>query len=842
MLALATVRARWASFVGSFLALALGVAVLSSTMLVLVAAEPKVPRRYAGAEVLVRAGAVGADEEPFPEYLPWTLPDAEALAERLAALPGVTAAVPDLSFYAQLVADGRPSGAPSEGQHNGHSWSSATLAPYRIVAGRAPDGDADVALDHDLGHRPGDRVTLLTGAGPVSLTVTGTVDGPGFYLSDPAARRLASGVTVIGLRLAPDAEIATVVAAARKTVAAGAGSGTGAGSDLGVDVYAGTGRTALEPAFEGRIRWIGAQLLIAMAGLAGFVSVFVVASTFAFGIAQRRRELGLLRAVGATPGQVRRMVYAEAVVVGLLAGASGALLGAVLGPTLGHLMVAGGLEPVGFSVPVSPVVLLGTVALGLAVALLGVWSASRRAGRVRPLEALREAVIEKRPMTVPRWIFGGLCTAAGLGMVAATPTMEAHELINSSLYAAMSLILGFFLLAPVIIPPMLRAASWPLRRSRGATVMLVREGSLIGVRRVASTAAPVLLTVGFTVLIVGMLETQLCGYGTRAAARVPAAETVVTPHGVPGLSDAVMASVAGAGGVAASALPTRVFLTTGNAGVPAAAIEAVEASGVDATSLATASMTARGGSLDAIAAPDSLVAGVRLAERLGWQPGSAVEVIFADGSEGTLRVVALVADGELPAPVLLNRDTARLHDPSALLTEVYAVGTDPTAVSAGLGGLGGRASTPAEYALIADQEESDLVRIFVLVLLGLSVGYTGIAIANTLLMATAGRRRDWAVLRLSGATPGQVVRVVAVEAMLTVAIGALLGGAVALVALVGLRNGLAEVLGVPVELVVPWAPVLAVIAACFALGLAASVLPARLAVAGPPGAASVDRE
>ncbi|MEV0733207.1 FtsX-like permease family protein [Polymorphospora sp. NPDC050346] len=817
--ALATVRARWATFLGSFVALGLGVAVLVSTLLVLVAAQPKVPDRYAGAQVLVRAAPAGADPEAFPEFLPWSRADAGPLAGRLAALPGVESAVPDLSFYAQLVRDGRPVGAPGEGQHNGHAWSTAALAPYPIVAGRAPAADGEVALDRDLGYTPGERVTLLTGAGPLPLTVTGTVDGPGFHVADPTADRLAGGVTVIGLRLSPGADPDAVAAAARDVVGDRA------------DVYAGAGRTALEPEFEGRTRWIGAQLLIAMASLAGFVTIFVVASTFAFGIAQRRRELGLLRAVGATPGQVRRIIYGEAVVVGLLAAGGGAVLGAVFGPILGDLMVEAGLQPAGFTVPPDPLVLLGAVALGLTVALLGVWSASRRAGRVRPLEALREAAVDRRPMTPARWIFGVLGTAGGLAVIAGAPALDPELLVNLMIYAAMSLIVGLFLLAPVIIPPVVRLVTRP---ARGATGELVREGALVAVRRVASTAAPVLVTVGFAVLITGLFEIQSHAFGTQRAERVPA-DVVVSPDGVPGLSDAVAAAVAAGGGTSAAELPTRIFVTG-----PAGEAWPVEASGVEPAALAAASVSVSSGSLDDLSAPDALVTTVGTAHRHGWQLGGTAPVVLADGETATLRVVALADDHALPAPVLINRDTARTHDPSALTPVLYAAGITPD--RAGVEGLGGLAATPAEYAHRADAEEDRLVRIFLLVLLALSVGYTGIAIANTLLMATTARRRDFAVLRLTGATPGQVARTVAVETTLTVTIGAVLGGLVAFAALVGLRNGYTELLGSPVDLVIPWSTVLPLVATCYLLALLASVVPAHRLAAAPPTALAADRD
>ncbi|WP_213454109.1 FtsX-like permease family protein [Rhizomonospora bruguierae] len=187
-----------------------------------------------------------------------------------------------------------------------------------------------------------------------------------------------------------------------------------------------------------------------------------------------------------------------------------------------------------------------------------------------------------------------------------------------------------------------------------------------------------------------------------------------------------------------------------------------------------------------------------------------------------LRVARLLPDNlRLPAPLLLDRVTVRGHDPAALTELVYAstVVTPPA-------GLGVRLVDVPSYARGADAEEDRLVRIFVLVLIGMSVGYTLLAVVNTLLMATVDRRREFAVLRLAGATRRQILRAVAAESAVVVAVGALLGLGVAVVALLGVRAGVAQHVQAPVDLILPVGPNAAVVAACLVLALAASVLPA----------------
>ncbi|MDG4788129.1 ABC transporter permease [Micromonospora sp. WMMD1102] len=851
MLTVAALRARWTGLLGPFVALCLGVALMSMTALVLVSAQPRVPDRYAGAEVLVLAPEVQGIPGTFPERRPWSPARTAELTERLTALDGVTAAVPDRSFYAQAVVGGRPIGEPALADPQGHGWSSAALAPYRLVAGSPPVRPDEVVLDRALGFAPGNRVTLLTATGPAEHTVAGTVDGPGFYLADPVAAPLARGVRLIGLVLADGADPATVRSAAEQVVA---GNGT---------VHTGADRAAAEPPRHTRTRWIGMQVLTGMTTLAGFVSIFVVASTFAFGVAQRRREFGLLRTVGATPGQLRRLMYAEALAVGAVGAAVGAVLGSVCAPAFGALLVDAGFQPTGFQVRVELWPPAAAYLVGLVVALLGVWSASRRAGRVRPLEALREAVLDRRPMTRLRWAGAIGSTALGVLLTVLLVGAEPDDIVNYALYAAMALTAGLALFAPVLVPPLTYALTWPLDRLSGATGMLVRRNALTAVRRTASTSAPMLLTVGFAVLIAGFVATTAGAYASRDSAAIRAG-SVLVPDGTPGLSDAAVAAVPGTAllpstvyadpppgtaptsppGTAPTSsvgtaptvgvtLPAGVARQGGGAGVP------VAVAGVEPAGFAQVNGRLRvlSGDFAAFRGPDSAVVTAGLAERLGWSAGGLAVLDLPDGTAGQVRVAAVVDDGSIPAELLLAREVVRAHDPSALTEAVFT----PMAATGQDGGadhpaLGARLVGVAEYAAERDAAEDRLVRLATLILIAVSAGYTAIALANTLLMATVHRARELLVLLRSGATVRQVLGTVAAESALVVAIGTALGLLVSTVALLAIQSALGEQFGVPVELVVPAPTIGLVVSGCLLLALAASVLPARLILRAGPGA------
>jgi putative ABC transport system permease protein len=745
MIAAALLRHRWPAFAGTLLTLALGVALIAGTLLVYSSAKPQMPQRYAHTPLFVRTAAA-----------PW---DAHALSEltaRLSAVDGVSEVIPERSFYAQVFQDGHPVGKPDKRDPQGHSWSTAKLAPYPVADGRAPQADDEVVLSRAYAFPVGSAVTLLTASGLSAYHVVGVIDGPGIYVSDRAAQRFAPGVSLVGVQARP-------------------------GTVLSVDgatVLRGDARRELESQSDSHVRWIGAQLLVAMVMLAGFAAVFVVASTFAFAVHQRRGDFALLRAIGATPRQIRRTVYACAAGVGLAGALIGVVLGAVAAPLLGGVLVAVGFEPPGFSVSPSPAVLAVSYVVGVLVALLGAGSAARRTAWISPLAALRTAAVDRRPMTRSRWIWGVAAIAVGVCFAVLVAGADGEDIMRWAMLSAIALVVGLCLLSPVVVPPLVRLVPG----------LLVRSSALTAVRRTASTAAPVLVTVGFAALILGQVATISEAY-KGGGPSAPRAAVVVAPSGTAGLSAAVLAALPPS---AVSVTPTTVYL----AGVATDAVGLSSASGVCVST--------------------------------GLSAGSSVSLTFADGTTVTLPVSSVSAD--LPAPIVLPLSVVRTHDPSALAAAAYVDGHSVDDVRARVAGLGATAVAGADYESLESAYENRLVRVFVAVLLGISLGYTGLAIVNTLAMATADRLGDFAVLRRTGASRRQVVRMVGLEAALVVVLGTLLGLLVSIPALLGVRAGIADSLGRPVDLVIPWAPLAGVVGACLAFAVLAATVPTSVAL------------
>lgn len=199
-------------------------------------------------------------------------------------------------------------------------------------------------------------------------------------------------------------------------------------------------------------------LLGTSGGVTAFVSVFVVASTFAFAVALRRREFGLLRTAGATPGQIRRLLLAEATALGVLASAAGCALGALGAPLLARTLVDGGLAPEWFTVGGPAWPFHAAFWTGVTVALAGAVAASRRAGKVGPTAALREADVDADTLPLGRAVLGTGLLLAGLGLLAWTYATEPSALLKRKTYTTlpMLLITGIALLSPLLVRPVAR--------------------------------------------------------------------------------------------------------------------------------------------------------------------------------------------------------------------------------------------------------------------------------------------------------------------------------------------------------------------------------------------------
>lgn len=399
------------------------------------------------------------------------------------------------------------------------------------------------------------------------------------------------------------------------------------------------------------------NLLALFAGIGGFLTIFIVASTFSFTVSQRRRELALLRMAGADPGQVRRMVLAETTVLGTAAAATGALLGVPLTSVLSDVLVWRQVLPAGIELPLTPSRLVAPMlvafVLGLAVAILGAWPAARRAGAIRPVEAFREAAVDTRPIPRGRWILGVLGLAAGLGLVLLLPRVPPDGQLPLALFTAQPIVVGLALLAPVFVPRLTGLVVAPLAAFTGASGLLARENLRAAIRRTASCAAPVLVTIGITGSL--LAGTDLLGAAGRAsAAKLYTSQLRATGDNmdiaVPGVRAAVLLEDA-----TVSVLVQRTSRDVTAVGVAGKGVSDV---------LGLGTITGDPAQLTGSAA----MLGKRQAAGFGLTSGDSVSLRMPDGATVPVKVVALYDGPPLTTPLIL---------PEQLVAEHRTLGTRP---------------------------------------------------------------------------------------------------------------------------------------------------------------------
>jgi len=806
MFTLTTLRSRWTGLLGTIVAVALGAALISGAAELLAGVGARdglstTLTRYAATPIIVQG--VHRSDDIVVSTPP---PPPPGVAAKLSAVDGVAAAIPDRVFPV--------AGVPVA---EGHGWSSTRLAGARLVAGVAP-ADGEVVVGRELGIAVGSTIPLRTADGDHSPRVSGLLDRPGLYVSDRDAARWGT-VRAVGVFPARGQEVDALAAVVRR--AAGSAAAVRTGAD----------RWMAEPDPERQQLDDATALLGISAGLAGFVAIFVVGSTFAFAVSQRRREFALLRLVGAQPRQIRRSVRIEALAVGGLAAAAGSLLGVPLSAVYAVLLERAGLVPSSFAPQARFWPLTIGFGVGLVVSLLGSWAAARRAGRVPAIEALRDAAVERRTMTLGRWLFGVLFLAGAVASMIAAVHADDEGAIALTIFVGELFVVAFALLAPVVIPPVIRLVTAPLARSSGAGPLLVRQGALTAVRRVASTAAPVLVTVGIAGSMIGSVTTVAEATDSDLRARLTA-DVIVVPTDGPGLDAEVADAIrtAAPDAVVSATLATTVW----EIGAPNSDGNYIghgvsgDALGVDPATLGrTLDLAVVEGSLD-----DLRPGTVTVPDTSGLDVGATVRLTLADGVTEQLRVAAVVASLQSTS-VLLPIETVRRHDPAAFADAVYVSGGSADAVRAAAAPLGGQAVDRSAYADRRSAEADEGNRLALIALLGVALLYTGLAIVNTLLMSTYDRRRELALLRLSGATPRQGLRVVAAEAALVVLVGTGLALAATVFSLLGLASALGRTV-IDAHPVVPWVPIAASALVCLALALCATVVPAWSLLRRPP--------
>ncbi|WP_327402578.1 ABC transporter permease [Streptomyces sp. NBC_01288] len=727
--------------------------------------------RLAGASVVV-----AADQEFHPTGdLPLALPERRRIPAQLVGelgeLPGVTASVGDIGFPAALVdAHGRVVASSSgDPQVSGHGWSSTKLLAGARVTGSAPTASGEVAVDSATaaaaGIKQGDRVQVVVNSRPASgyrVSAVVNTPGAGVYFADKTAVAMSgrSGrVDLVGLRTAPGAE--ERVAAEVRTKLKGTGLLTVTGAERGDTAAPGAGASR--------------SLLVLLAGsLSGIVLLitgFVMASALAVAIGGQRRDLALMRAVGATPKQIRRLAAAQSTVVAAVAVAPGVGLGYLLAGQFRGLLADRGVIPAELPLTFSPLPAFAAIVLMLLAVQVSARCSAWRTSRMPATEAVAESRSEPRNPSRAR-------TRIGVAVIVVATVMSALPLFSRTVIGATATSLagiigaiGLAMAGPALVRGIGGAAARVTRSGASAPTWLamanLRAYALrnAGIVSTLAMAVVFVLTYTFTQTTVLAATAQDTSTGTLAQLRLSA-------QGLGGLPDGTPAAVRKTAGVKAAAPvgTTTVVWEYEQFGDPA--VDSGPATILTPDAAGVLDLDVRDGSLSRLSGRTVAVSS-DVARTRSATVGHTVGLVLGDGTRVDAKVVAVYGRGLGFGTVVLSHDLAAGHTTTAL-DQSLLIRTDGSAkarqnlaaLAAARPGLTlGPANSPSTGGLEDAPPEVWINLATIIVLLV----YLLLSIANKLVAATAQRRVELGALRLNGTTPRQIRAMMRREAAMTAA-------------------------------------------------------------------------
>jgi putative ABC transport system permease protein len=826
--ALRNVLAHKARLLMTVLAVMLGVAFVSGTLVftntISEAFQKSSAKGFDQVDVALTADYKEAEGDQVGTHHELT----QAVLDKSEQVPGAASAIGVVqNFTAIADKDGKLIGDGFQSQ-GGNYW--GTRDPrYPLLSGHAPKGAGEILIDSETakraGYEVGDTVRMSVDGPVLTPKITGifTTDdgnvaaGGSLTLFDTAtAQKLLGKPGVydqIDVKAKPGVTQAALKAELDKALAKGTVSTT-------------TGEQLAEEQADAIARSMSGMqtALLVFAGIALFVGTFIIANTFTMLVAQRTKELALMRAVGASRRQVTRSVLLEAFVVGAVAAVAGLVAGVGIGAGLRSLMGTFGATVPDGPLIIKPSTIIAALAVGILVTMLAAWLPGRRAAKIPPVAAMSSVHAKATTKSlVLRNTLGALVSAAGIAVVLAATTMDGSDGQLPMGLGAVLLIIGVFILTPLLSRPLIAAAA-PALRVFGVSGKLARQNSVRNPRRTAATASA--LMIGLT-LITGM--TVMAGslqqaIEKMASSSIKADYVVSMANGNP-LSPDVEEKLKQAGDVTATSpmlnAESRIdgqteYLT----GVNGAAIGDLVGPEVDEGSFEV-------GGTDVVVDSET-------AESYGWKRGSAFTVSYEDGKKQKLTVAGTYESNDFLRGILLDEKTLAPHVSDPYTMNVMVKTSD---------GTSGATQDKLEKALgtnpaikVQDKKDisNEIAQMFTLMLnmvyglLAMAVIVAILGVINTLAMSVFERSQEIGMLRAIGLDRKGIKRMVRLESLVISLFGAVLG--IGLGVFFGWAAG--ELLATRLatyELVLPWARMGVFLLLAATVGILAALWPARRA-------------
>ncbi|MEU2054448.1 ABC transporter permease [Streptomyces bungoensis] len=822
----------------SALAVVLSVAFVAGSLIFSDTVSRTFDRLFASTAADVTVEAKQDLRSPVPTGAVQTVP--AALQDRVLKARGVAAARADVSVRNIVVVDrhqtsvGPPNGAPTLAG----SWYVTRRSPVRLTSGHAPHGAGEALLDADTAARKhvriGDPLTVQARPGTFRVRVVGIAT---FTTTNPGSARVWLDPAVAGRELLGSAARATSISVDAAPGVSDAQLKRRVRAALGTSAY--DLRTAGEQAKSaaadlGTFLDVIKYVMLGFAGIAVLVGVFLIVNTFSMLIAQRTRELGLLRALGADRRQVRRSVLTEALLLGVAGSTLGLAAGIGLALGLIRLMGAFGMNlkatemVIGWGTPVA------AYAVGVGVTFVAAYLPARRAAAVSPMAALADAEVAGvgKPLKA-RAIAGGVVGVVGAaalaGCAAASKTAPAAALLGLGVVLTL---IATVVAGPLLVRPVIRVLGGAFPALFGSVGRMSQRNALRNPRRTGATAAA--LMVGLA-LVGGMsvASASMSASFDRRIDRTLGADFTVQNANFTPFTPEVARTVAATRGVG---LVVRQRITPVAAGLPDGRRVQTAAAGYGPGLDEVAHITyARGGSAAALAA-GHLAMDAGFAADHGVRTGSVLPVEFPGGHRARLTVGALtdMDTGEgfgTQGGIFFGLATLERYAPDGQDSALYVNAADGTGAKELRPRLE-RALRPYPQVQVRDQgdykklvhDQIAVLLYLVYALLGLAIVIAVLGVVNTLALSVVERTREIGLLRAIGLGRRQLRRMIRLESVVIAVFGAVLGLGLGLVWGVCAQRVLA--LRGLTALAIPWGTIVAVVIGSAVVGIVAALLPA----------------
>ncbi len=759
-------------------------------------------------------------------------PVPESLLQRIRGVDGVKIAEGSVNGFAQFVGKNGKAvttgGAPTLGVSAGRSQE--LNSAFVLRSGRIPNGPNEVAVDartaSKQGFNVGDRVKVLSQGPARTYTVSGIV---GFGKADNLA---GATLAVFDLRTAQRVldslgkfnEVDVVGQSGvtpeqlRDRVAAAIPSRFE--SITGDDQAQ---RSAKE--IQDGIGFFSTALL-AFAGVALFVGAFLIFNTFSIIVAQRTRELALLRCLGASRRQVLGSVLLESGVVGLIASAIGLGLGVLIALGLRAVLAAVGIDLPSTSTVFELRTVIVSMVVGVVITLVSSFMPALRATRVPPVAAMRaEAATTPSRSIRRRSIIGSLVTLIGVGLLVLGLFRDVSNRIAVVGAGAVVIFLGVAILSPLIARPL---ASWigsPFARAFRLPGNLARQNAMRNPRRTSATAAALMIGLAL-VTFAGIFVASAKASIDSVLDRTVSADYIATTQNFQGFSPGVAKRLAG--------LPELQAVTSSRYGGwrlngQSQSLQAVDPAAYDSM-VRTETISGRITDLR----NGGLAVSEDVARQHGWKVGSIVPMEFPSNGVQQVAVKAVFKDNELNGSYLLSLADYQKSYSTQLDSMVIAKvkpGVSPASVRGAIDRVVAdfpnvRLQDMAQYKQQTGKQLDQLLNL-VRSLLAFAILIALFGIVNTLALSVLERVRELGLLRAVGATRGQVRSMIRWEAVIISVLGAILG------VVVGVFFGWTMVRALASqgfgEFTVPAGQLVAYVLLAAVAGVLAAILPGRRA-------------